>query len=559
MGVGAFVLAPYALWVVARAWRGHPEGRTIGFGLLVLTVCYLNDTALDLGWIWPRAPDPLRLRGLRVLDGGLARQPVHPRPRRARTCCGATWSRVASGRGALRTDELSHANLELQARTRELAEASQAKSQFLANMSHEIRTPMNGVIGMARLLQETPLSAEQREYAEIIVSSARALLRIIDDILDFSKIEAGRLELESVDFDLRALVDDVVRLFAPGGAGQGDRAVRDRRPGVAGRAARRSRAAAPGPAQPGRQRGEVHGEGRGDRAVRGEAEDGGRPVVRFEVRDTGIGITPEAPARLFQPFSQADGSTTRRFGGTGLGLAISRRLVEMMGGQLGVRASGRGQHVLVHGRSSVAPPRAGAPARARPARAPGDRRRSPPARPRPPRTPRGAAGCWSRRTTPSTRRWRCACWSGWVTPRMVGTGQEAVAAVGAAVRRDPDGRPDAGDGRLRGHARIRAFEGPVRHTPIIALTAGAMRGDRERCLAAGMDDYVAKPMSPEQLEAVLQRWIPGAGRRRGSRIARRTRPRRRARRLGHLRRPARVTPPDFLPELLGLFLRSAPR
>jgi CheY-like chemotaxis protein len=373
---------------------------------------------------------------------------------------------------------------------------------------------------MTQLLLDSDLSPQQRADAETIRASAETLLTVINDILDFSKIEAGKLELHETDCDLGELIHSVTGLLAGAAREKGIALQTTIAPDL-------PRAVRGDPVRLGQilinlvgnaikftERGTIElrvasSESRGETlsARHSQLAAPNPPLVTFAVADTGIGIPPEVRSRLFEPFTQADGSTSRRFGGTGLGLAIARRLVEQMGGEIGVESEeGVGstfwfavplaeQGVEIPAPTwdkptvSMVPP----PPDAGPSPASGQRILLAEDNP----VSQLVAARMLRRLG--------------YEPDLVSTGREAIAAADAgtyaALILDCQ-MPEVDGYEAAREIRRREAGQSGRHLPIIALTANAMPGDRERCLAAGMDDYLSKPMRLADVAVLLRRWIP---------------------------------------------------
>ncbi len=413
-----------------------------------------------------------------------------------------------------RTSELSRTNAKLSEmiidlrKAKDAAEAAnKAKSQFLANMSHEIRTPMNGVLGMTELLLHTKLTEKQKKFAESSYRSAGSLLNVINDILDFSKIEAGKLELDLIPFDLVKTVEDGVELFSE----------QARKKGISLELLLEENVPVQVEGDPGRLRqvlvnlvgNAVKFTEQGSVSIQVSTLDNGGEYadVALEVRDTGIGISPDSLKHIFDCFSQGDGSTTRKFGGTGLGLTIAKQLVEMMGGWLSVESvqgDGAVFRVTVPLRrlsditvSDLAPavetgkPESGAALSGE--------------------TEAKVLGRILLAEDNRVNQDVCAeiiSHLGYHVD-IVSNGQEAVEARGRSSYDLVlmDFQMPVMDG-IEATRRIRMLDRERgMHTTIIALTARAMEGDREQCLEKGMDDYLSKPFTIDSMREMLERWL----------------------------------------------------
>jgi PAS domain S-box-containing protein len=390
--------------------------------------------------------------------------------------------------------ERHRSHQELKAARSAAETANQLKSEFLANMSHEIRTPMNGVIGMIDLLLKMGLTSEQKEVVHTVKVSGESLLVVINDILDFSKVEAGKLELETTRFNLRDTIRCPLDLLMAQAHSKGLNLTSDISPDI--------------PAEllgdPDRLRQIINNlvgnavkftaQGEVVLTISQVSETAGQATLRFEVRDTGMGIDPTVQTHLFQPFRQADGSTTRKYGGTGLGLAISKRLVSLMGGEISVEsAPGLGSIFSFQAEFGKQKGSVDAPPPAELIVSPADPKKN-------------LRILLAEDNQVNQKVATKLLQSLGYNPDVANNGLEVLSALQHATYDIilMDCQMPEMDGYETTRQLRQTFQDRAPH--VIAMTANALPGDREKCLEAGMEDYMPKPIRLEALRSMLSRW-----------------------------------------------------
>ncbi|MBI5657992.1 MAG: response regulator [Nitrosomonadales bacterium] len=494
---------------ISKARLNRQKSEMMAFNLVVMLLVLLVSSLVAL-WAARRIIGPVLDMGLAVrrIGSGILDTRIPPQPGVYEL--DELAAGINSMTGQLRQDRetleyrIGKATRELREKKEEAEQASRAKSEFLANMSHEIRTPMNSIIGMSQLALKAESDPRQRDYLKKIQLSGEHLLGVIDDILDFSRIDAGKLELETISFDLDGVRQTLANLVSWRVAEKGLRLVFDFDPCIP-RCLR---------ADPLRLsqilinyiNNAVKFTERGEIIVRARMiiEGASEILLRFEVQDTGIGISGEQQTRLFRSFQQCEPSTSRKYGGSGLGLAICKRLGELMGGEVGVQSeTGLGSTFWLtakvgKGAAQELPGPEGGPkgqeraGRMLDAMAALDGRRILLAEDNP----------FNQQVA------REFLEDGGATVHVAQNGQEAL----ELLRREPfdcilmDMRMPEMDG-LETTRQIRA-DPALAGARIIAMTANASGDDRERCLAAGMDDFIGKPFQPDNFYATLAKWLP---------------------------------------------------
>jgi len=398
------------------------------------------------------------------------------------------------------TTERRQAEEKLKRAQREAESANEAKSQFLANMSHEIRTPMNAVIGFCDLLRDEGLSEKQKEYLDIIRSSSRNLLQLINDILDFSKIEAGKLEVETIDCSIRKILAAVESMMRPAATAKGlEFFVKEERglPAVIRSDPVRLRQCLinlVNNAIKFTERGHVY--------LKVSRENrGGEPYIRFAIEDTGIGISPDKQEAIFESFTQADGSTSRKFGGSGLGLAITKRLAELLGGTLTLTSKvGEGSVFAL----SIP---AGVDMDAEPTLEECDKVSAEDEAQELEQRKYSGRLLVAEDVPTNQMLIRLLLEKMGFEVTIVEDGAEAVARV---LDENFDLiLMDIQMPNMNGYEATKTLRKKGVTTPIVALTANAMKGDDKKCLAAGCNDYLGKPIDRKELYAIISKYFAG--------------------------------------------------